>query len=194
VVVEHVGMDEDVPMAAHHCEACRIIDESDGKVDGNFTDPRHYRSRHERTVMDRIVRGQDRVADRITAFAGSLTFVYIHTIWFGIWILANAGAFGDRFVFDKFPYGLLTMVVSLEAIFLSTFVMVTQNRQAKRSDIRADIDFETNVRSEIWSIHIGEKLGVDALHVEDIVRRAIAGYRADGTTEGPTGSAGERPG
>jgi hypothetical protein len=53
------------------------------------------------------------------------------------------------------------------------FVMVSQNRQAARSDLRATLDFENNVRSEIWSIHIGEKLGVDVVHVEEIVRQAI---------------------
>jgi uncharacterized membrane protein len=67
------------------------------------------------------------------------------------------------------------MIVSLEAIFLSTFVMVSQNRQAARADLRAELDFETNLRSEIWSVHIGHALGVDAHHVEDVVAKAIAG-------------------
>ena len=81
--------------------------------------------------------------------------------------------------FDEFPFGLLTMVVSLEAIFLSTFVMVSQNRQAARSDIRSDLDFENNLRSEIWSVHIGQALGIDAEHVETVVQGAIDGYRAE---------------
>ena len=71
------------------------------------------------------------------------------------------------------------MVVSLEAIFLATFVMVTQNRQGRRADIRSDLDFETNLRSEIWSVHIGEALGIDVEHVEDVVRQAIAGARSE---------------
>ena len=62
---------------------------------------------------------QNRVADRITAFAGSMTFVYIHIAWFGCWI---------GFAVEDYPFGLLTMIVSLEAIFLSTFVMISQNR------------------------------------------------------------------
>ena len=67
---------------------------------------------------------QNRVADRITSFAGSMAFVYIHIIWFGCWI---------GFGVEKYPFGLLTMIVSLEAIFLSTFVMISQNRaDAKR--------------------------------------------------------------
>ena len=62
---------------------------------------------------------QNRIADRITDFAGSMQFVYLHVLWFGLWIGLGA---------EKYPYGLLTMIVSLEAIFLSTFVMISQNR------------------------------------------------------------------
>src|SRR6478752_6757086 len=70
---------------------------------------------------------QNRVADRITLFAGSMLFVYVHIIWFGCWI---------GFGVEGYPYGLLTMIVSLEAIFLSTFVMISQNRaDAKRQVI-----------------------------------------------------------
>ena len=135
--------------------------------------------RDERTILRDVLKAQDRVADVITSFAGSLNFVYLHTVWFLTWVLLNVGLFGASFEFDKFPFGLLTMIVSLEAIFLSTFVMVSQNRQAARSDIRAQLDFETNLRSEIWSVHIGEKLGVDPQHVEDVVRAAIQGSRAN---------------
>jgi uncharacterized membrane protein len=70
---------------------------------------------------------QNRIADKITTFAGSMLFVYIHLIWFGCWI---------GFGVEGYPYGLLTMIVSLEAIFLSTFVMISQNRaDAKRQVI-----------------------------------------------------------
>ena len=96
-----------------------------------------------------------------------------------ITLLVNAGLAIPNHEFDKFPYGLLTMVVSLEAIFLATFVMVSQNRQAARSDIRSDLDFENNLRSEIWSVHIGQALGIDGDHVEEVVRQAIAGYEAE---------------
>jgi uncharacterized membrane protein len=84
---------------------------------------------------------------------------------------------GINHEFDTFPFGLLTMIVSLEAIFLATFVMVTQNRQAERSDIRSQLDFETNLRSEIWSVHIGAALNIDVEHVEEVVEQAIAGAR-----------------
>jgi uncharacterized membrane protein len=72
---------------------------------------------------------QNRIADRITAFSGSMWFVYVHIIWFSCWI---------GFRVEHYPYGLLTMIVSLEAIFLSTFVLISQNRaDAKRQVIAA---------------------------------------------------------
>ena len=81
---------------------------------------------------------QNRIADRITRFAGSMAFVYIHIVWFGSWI-----AFGV----EKYPYGLLTMIVSLEAIFLSTFVMISQNRADAKREVIADQQWQT-VREE----------------------------------------------
>jgi uncharacterized membrane protein len=77
---------------------------------------------------------QNRVADRITAFSGSMLFVYIHIIWFGCWI---------GFGVEDYPFGLLTMIVSLEAIFLSTFVMISQNRADAKRQVIADEQWKT---------------------------------------------------
>src|SRR6201997_2419758 len=77
---------------------------------------------------------QNRIADRITAFAGSLWFVYLHVLWFGLWIGLGA---------EKYPYGLLTMIVSLEAIFLSTFVLISQNREDAKREAVADLQWRT---------------------------------------------------
>ncbi len=121
---------------------------------------------------------QDRVADAITAFAGTMLFVYIHAFWFAVWIALNEGLLGQAGIFDPYPYGLLTMIVSLEAIFLSTFVMVSQNRQATRENVRADLDFETNLRSEVWSAHIGAALGLDPREVEQRVQELLTENRA----------------
>jgi uncharacterized membrane protein len=81
---------------------------------------------------------QNRIADQITAFAGSMWFVYIHIVWFSCWIGLGA---------EKYPYGLLTMIVSLEAIFLSTFVMISQNRADAKRQVIADQQWQT-VREE----------------------------------------------
>ena len=77
---------------------------------------------------------QSRAADAITRFAGSMTFVYLHIIWFGCWIALGV---------ERYPYGLLTMIVSLEAIFLSTFVMISQNRADAKRQVIANQEWRT---------------------------------------------------
>ena len=76
---------------------------------------------------------QSRIADVITGFAGSMSFVYVHIIWFAFWIALPV---------EKYPFGLLTMIVSLEAIFLSTFVMISQNRADARRQVFADSQYQ----------------------------------------------------
>lgn len=88
----------------------------------------------------------DRFADLATAFSGSVLFVALHAAWFAGWIAVNTLP-GLRH-FDAFPFGLLTLVVSLEAIFLSTFVLISQNRQALAADRRAKVDLQVNVIAE----------------------------------------------
>jgi uncharacterized membrane protein len=90
---------------------------------------------------------QDRIADAITSLSGRMLFVYVHVVWFGAWILLNTGRLGVR-PFDPFPYGLLTMVVSLEAIFLSTFVLISQNRLSEEVERRADLDLHIGLLTE----------------------------------------------
>jgi uncharacterized membrane protein len=77
---------------------------------------------------------ENRIADQITRFAGSMLFVYLHVVWFGAWI---------GFRVEHYPFGLLTMIVSLEAIFLSTFVMISQNRADEKRQVLADHQWQT---------------------------------------------------
>ena len=81
---------------------------------------------------------QNRAADSITAFSGSMLFVYVHILWFGLWIGLGV---------EKYPFGLLTMIVSLEAIFLSTFVMISQNRADAKRQVIANEQW-TTVKAE----------------------------------------------
>lgn len=90
---------------------------------------------------------QDKSADALTAFSGNMIFVYLHTLWFGLWIVINLGWLPVK-PFDPFPFGLLTMIVSLEAIFLSTFVLISQNRAGAVADKRADLDLQINLLAE----------------------------------------------
>ena len=93
---------------------------------------------------------QERISDSITRFSGSTLFVFLHVIWFGLWILLNIGLVHVPRVseFDPFPFGLLTLVVSLEAIFLSTFVLISQNRMSALSEKRAELDLQVNMLAE----------------------------------------------
>ena len=85
-------------------------------------------------LSERGKRRENRAADRITRFAGSMTFVYIHLVWFSAWIILGV---------EDYPFGLLTMIVSLEAIFLSTFVMISQNRADEKRQVIADEAWRT---------------------------------------------------
>ena len=92
-----------------------------------------------RHAEERRKRLENRIADQITRFAGSMLFVYLHVIWFAGWILLGV---------EHYPYGLLTMIVSLEAIFLSTFVMISQNRADEKRQVLADHQWQTVQQEE----------------------------------------------
>jgi uncharacterized membrane protein len=81
----------------------------------------------------------ERFADIISAFVGSWIFILLHIIWFAVWII---------FKVEEFPFGLLTLIVSLEAIILSTFIMISQNRQSDRDRTQAQADYETNLAAK----------------------------------------------
>src|SRR3954452_16793090 len=86
----------------------------------------------------------DRISDAIANFVGSIPFVAIHVAWFGIWVGLNAGLWK----FDPYPFALLCMLVSLEGVLLSTFVLIKQNRMSKRADHRSHLDLQINLLSE----------------------------------------------
>jgi CRP/FNR family transcriptional regulator, cyclic AMP receptor protein len=97
-----------------------------------------------------------RIADLIAWFSGSMPFLMINGGWFIIWIIINTFAVGIA-AFDPYPFGLLTMIVSLEAIFLSCFVLISQNRQAEKDRVRSDIEYEVNIKAELEIAHLHEK-------------------------------------
>jgi len=90
-------------------------------------------------LSERSKRRENRAADQITRFAGSMKFVYIHALWFSLWIALRV---------EDYPFGLLTMIVSLEAIFLSTFVMISQNRADEKRQVIADEAWRTVQQEE----------------------------------------------
>lgn len=98
----------------------------------------------------------DRISDWLAWFSGSMPFLISHSVWFIVWISLNTMILGDH-AFDPFPFGLLTMIVSLEAIFLACFVLISQNRQAQKDKVRADIEYEVNIKAELEVAHLHEK-------------------------------------
>lgn len=91
----------------------------------------------------------DILADGITRFVGSWTFIIMHIVWFAVWILLPV---------EPYPFGLLTMVVSLEAILLSTFIMISQNRTSDRDRAHAEADYETNITAKAEIEELQERL------------------------------------
>jgi CRP/FNR family transcriptional regulator, cyclic AMP receptor protein len=109
-----------------------------------------------------------KVADWISEFSGSLEFLFIHIGLFFVWIVLNSGPLARFGGFDPFPYGLLTMCVSLEAIILSVFVLLSQNRQVARDRVRNDVEYDVNLKAELEIAHLHEKF--DHLHAEVLQR------------------------
>ena len=104
--------------------------------------------------------GVMKVADWISEFSGSIPFLLIHIVLFFLWIILNVRPLGATRLggFDPFPFGLLTMVVSLEAIILSVFVLLSQNRQVARDRVRNDIEYAVNLKAELEIAHMHEKV------------------------------------
>ena len=98
-----------------------------------------------------------------------MPFLIVNAVWFVIWIILNTIDLGlPRF--DPYPFGLLTMIVSLEAIFLSCFVLVSQNRQAEKDHVRSDVEYEINVKAELEVAHLHEK--TDRMYEQMLARFA----------------------
>ena len=145
---------------------------------------------------------EERIADAITDFSGRMYFVYFHIVWFAVWIVLNLGFFGIQ-PFDPYPFGLLTMVVSLEAIFLATFVLISQNRISAEADRRADLNLQIGLLTEHELTRvlkmldtIQDKLGIDNdsdhelldleknVHPEDVLEEMDRIHRKVGQRKG----------
>lgn len=111
----------------------------------------------------------DRAADWIADFSGSIPFLGIHVVFFFLWITWNV-VLGGHLQFDPFPFGFLTLVVSLEAIILSVFVLLSQNRQIEKDRVRGEIEYDVNVKAELEIMHLHEKM--DRLTGDMLVRLA----------------------
>lgn len=115
---------------------------SAGTHHGPFHAPNPALAEHARERAEHV---QNRMADAITGFAGSMAFVYIHLVWFGCWL---------GFGVEEYPFGLLTMIVSLEAIFLSTFVLISQNRADAKRQVIADQQWATVQEEDLQNLEL----------------------------------------
>ena len=113
-------------------------------------------SRNVNEEMEEHLTPLQKVADWIAWFSGSMPFLFLNVGWFIIWIALNTVPLGYQ-AFDPYPFGFLTMIVSLEAIFLSCFVLISQNRQAEKDRVRSDIEYEVNIKAELEVAHLHEK-------------------------------------
>ena len=129
---------------------------------------RHTASRNVNDQMADTRSTVQRVADWIAEFSGSIPFLLINVTIFLIWIVINTNLVPGVRAFDPFPFGLLTMAVSLEAIFLSIFVLISQNRQAAKDHIRSDIEYQVNLKAELEVAHLHEK--VDDMNADLLAR------------------------
>jgi uncharacterized membrane protein len=127
-----------------------------------------HRQRHERKLSV-----SERIANKVAQFTGTTAFLYINAAFFFLWITLNMHAFGLK-PFDPFPFGMLTTVVSLEAIFLSLFVLLSQNRMQKLADQQSELDLQINLLAEheltriLVAVHmIAEKMELELPHKEE---------------------------
>jgi uncharacterized membrane protein len=129
------------------CETC--VERNDEQQWIRTNEVVHFVSKNLNVEYKKIETWGLKLADFIADHSGRISFVVIHVIWFTYWIYVNTGhaLFGTG-GFDPYPFGLLTMIVSLEAIFLATFILISQNRQGAKSELRADLDYQVNLKTE----------------------------------------------
>jgi CRP/FNR family transcriptional regulator, cyclic AMP receptor protein len=119
---------------------------------------RHTITRNVNDVAEEQQTSVTRITDAVPAMMGNLSSTVLHALFFGGWIAINLGIAGGLRRFDPFPFGLLSVIISLEAIFLTLFVLTSQNRQRARDRIRSDIEFETSINTEVKIARLHEKV------------------------------------
>lgn len=136
---------------------------------------RHTATRNANEVEKDTRTFLQKLTDGIAAFAGSITFLIIHVVWFALWLGLNMLNIPGLTKFDPFPFGLLTLTVSLESIFLAVFLLLSQNRQAAKDRVRSDVEYDVNLKAELEVMHLHEKLdrmNADVLERLDKLQRS----------------------
>jgi uncharacterized membrane protein len=121
----------------------------------------------------------ERLADWVTRFTGRPHFVTVHVLWFALWIVLNSGLIMAASVFDAYPYSLLGIILSIEAILITSFLLISQNRQNVHADKRAELEYEVNVRSYRKLLELHVRLEQLNARLERIERRGGGGNGPD---------------
>jgi len=158
------------------------------RLTGNLL--RHTASRNVNKEAEDTRTRVQKTADWIAEFSGSIAFLNLHLLFFFVWIILNVGwtekvSWLERVSgFDPFPFGLLTMVVSLEAIVLSVFVLLSQSRQAAKDRIRSDVEYDVNLKAELEIAHLHEKFD----HQNSLILERLASVERIVSRSGPGGN------
>jgi uncharacterized membrane protein len=122
----------------------------------------------------------EKVSDFFVSLIGSMPFLIFHIIWFAVWFIVNLNAMPGMAAFDPFPFGILTLIVSSEGVFLAIFILISQNRMARQSDKRAHLDLQVNMLTEQemtmmlrMQKRLCEHLGVEVDEVRDEAKRLL---------------------
>ena len=118
-----------------------------------------------REELAAVSRWHERTADRVATFVGTPHFLAVHAVWFVIWVAINTGIVAVMARFDEYPFGLLGIILAIEAIFITGFLLISNNRQSAHADLRGELDYEVNVRTyrEIHEIDAMLRTVVDRL-------------------------------
>lgn len=116
----------------------------------------------------------ERLADRVNQFAGKPHFISLHLFWFGAWMLANSGWFGAIQTFDEYPFSLLGIILAIEAILMTGFLLISQNHQYAYSEKRAELDYEVNIRSYRKIVELEKRLETLLVHPPTEERKSHA--------------------
>ncbi len=144
---------------------------------------RHTASRNVNEEMEDQRTLVQKSADWIAQFSGSIPFLIMHVVFFAVWLIVNWVPIPGITQFDPYPFGFLTLAVSLEAIFLSVFVLLSQNRQAAKDRVHADIEYDVNLKAELEIAHLHEKfdrLTGDVLASLEQLRHGLEGKTVSG--------------
>ena len=167
------------------CPACGGVNPGDGifcaapacrKALGEF--------RFVREELAAVSRWHERLADRITSFVATPHFLAVHAVWFLIWVAINTGLVAVMVRFDEYPFGLLGIILAIEAIFITGFLLISNNRQSAHAELRGELDYEVNVRTYRRIREIERMLQV-ILERLDGAERVPAGPTTEGRGDPP---------